>query len=137
MGSGLRKKKGGMGDYLPTEEERKAMVWCIDNRVCKISPLASTPGQASEWHLEIWTGNKWNKSRRPTGLRRYGKNYMNFIYIIMKNITKTSKFWDWYTGVNCVLLIINIANDASITTQAIFVLNMVIGAIGRLKYYDK
>ena len=45
MGSGLRKKKGGMGDYLPTEEERKAMVWCIDNRVCKISPLAATPGQ--------------------------------------------------------------------------------------------
>ena len=61
-----------MGDYLrPTDEEKKAMVWCIDNRVCKISPLAATPGQASEWHLEIWTGSKWNKS--PNGdLRAYG-----------------------------------------------------------------
>ena len=67
-----------MGDYLPTEEEKKAMVWCIDNRVCKISPLAATPGQASEWHLEIWTGSKWNKSPETYGPTEIWKKLYEF-----------------------------------------------------------
>ena len=53
-----KKKQMVWGTTSLLKKRRKLWVWCIDNRVCKISPLAAAPGQASEWHLEIWTGSK-------------------------------------------------------------------------------
>ena len=69
MGSGTknRKKKIGMGDYLPTQEEQEAMRFCIDKRIVKIAPKAVSAYNNTEWYIDIWSGGKWNTS--PT---KYG-----------------------------------------------------------------
>ena len=58
------KKKNPMGDYLPSPENYEAMRYCINNRICKISPLAKNN---SEWYLEVYTNGKWNRSPETFG----------------------------------------------------------------------
>ena len=55
-----------MGDYLPTDEEKKAMVECIDQRIVKRAPKGIN-GNNSAWHIDIWLNNKWNTSPETYG----------------------------------------------------------------------
>ena len=85
MPGGRKKNKNKfMPDYIPTDEDLKAMRYCIDNRICKISPLAKNPGNTnSEWYLEVYLNGKWNKSPEAFGpevwevLFNYYKYYYN------------------------------------------------------------
>ena len=62
-------KKGvGMGTYLATDEEAKAMRECIDQRIVKISPKAKNQGNGNnEWYIDIWLNGKWNTSTETWG----------------------------------------------------------------------
>ncbi len=52
-------KKGiDMGDYLPSNKERKAYIWCINNGIY-ISPQAKS---LIEWFICIEMNNKINTS---------------------------------------------------------------------------
>ena len=63
-----KKKKIGMGDFTPTPEQSEAMRYCINNRICKISPLAKNQGNYNEeWYLEVYTNGKWNRSPETFG----------------------------------------------------------------------
>ncbi len=66
MGSGLKNKKGPrMGDYMPTDEEVKAYVWCVNNHI-KISPKAIP--QKNEWKVDIQQhSNKVHTSKEAWG----------------------------------------------------------------------
>ena len=47
----LKKKENRMGDYIPSQEERDAQVWCINNQI-RIWPTESKY-QSNEWYAEI------------------------------------------------------------------------------------
>jgi len=67
MGSGTKNKKGKlMGDYTPTPEEEEAFMWCVRNGI-RISPLAATRGNPTEWHIVIETNNKKSVSPESYG----------------------------------------------------------------------
>jgi len=51
----MAKKKGiDMGEYIPSDEEYKAFVWCIRNNI-KIAPRARSE---SDWYLIIFINGK-------------------------------------------------------------------------------
>ena len=67
MGSGIKnRKKAPMGDYVPTDEEVEAYVWCINNGI-KIAPLCKENG--SSWYVEVILPNKTPK-RSPEAYKR-------------------------------------------------------------------
>ena len=57
MGSGLKKKKVGMGDYSPSENECKAYLWGVRNNL-RIAPKQASWGN-NEWFVEIFLNGKW------------------------------------------------------------------------------
>ena len=76
-----RRKNYTMGDYIPTPEDYAAMRYCINNRICKISPLAKGN---KNWYLEVYTNGKWNRSPETFGpgevwevLFKYYHHYYN------------------------------------------------------------
>ena len=59
MGVGIRSGKTDktmMGSYIPSKEEREAMVWCIRNNI-KISPWAK---DTSNWYVSVIINNGKN-----------------------------------------------------------------------------
>ena len=60
MSSGSKKKKGDidMGNYVPKDNERDAMVWCVHNGIF-ISPKAKS---TTEWYVNIVMNGKANVS---------------------------------------------------------------------------
>ena len=61
MGSGLKSKKKeviDMGNYVATDREQTAYMWCIRNGI-KIAPLAKSN---TEWYLTIDVNGKAAKS---------------------------------------------------------------------------
>ncbi len=66
MGSGNKKstKKTNWGSYYRSEEEHKAMAWCIKNNIA-IGLLAAETGTApKKFYVEIQIGK--NRSRDPS-----------------------------------------------------------------------
>lgn len=61
MGSGTNKKKGqiDMGSYLRTEQENKAMIWCVHNNIF-IAPFANS---TTTWYLDVTINGK--RARSP------------------------------------------------------------------------
>jgi len=59
MGSGTKKKgKITMGNYIPKDKERAAMIWCVHNSIC-ISAFAKS---TTEWYVIVSINGKINKS---------------------------------------------------------------------------
>ena len=84
MGSGLRKKKVGMGDYTPSEEESKAYLWGVRNNI-RISPKQASYG-ANEWYVEIFSDGKWIHSKEKFGsVEVWEQVYNYYIYYYGKN----------------------------------------------------
>jgi hypothetical protein len=51
-------RKINMGHYMADNSERKAMQWCINNKI-KISPFAHS---TYEWYIDIEINGKKNRS---------------------------------------------------------------------------
>ena len=67
MGSGSKKtKKKLMGDYVTSQEEDEAFVWCIRNNI-KISPRAASRGNPTEWHIVIESQGRTHMSPETYG----------------------------------------------------------------------
>ena len=64
------KKKSLMGEYMPTDEERTAAIWCINNDVC-ITPRQAKWGE-SKWWIDIETGVYPNRKHLGTSPETYG-----------------------------------------------------------------
>ena len=54
----MPRKKDVMGYYMPSEKDREAYSWCINNGIY-ISPFANGEGA---WYIEIKMNNKTNRS---------------------------------------------------------------------------
>ena len=70
MGIAARKKKNKnpMGDYVPTDEQRDARLWCHRNNIVKIAPKAAAQGNNNnEWYVEVFTNGRWNQSPKKFG----------------------------------------------------------------------
>ena len=53
---GRKRKKGVMGKYYPTIEQREAWEWCVRNNI-RISYQPQTPGPSPKcWHITIIIG---------------------------------------------------------------------------------
>jgi hypothetical protein len=53
-----KKTEWDMGEYMPTNEQISARLWCIKNGI-KISPFARQPGS---WYIDITVNGKTNRS---------------------------------------------------------------------------
>ena len=69
-----------MGYYMPSEKDREAYAWCINNGIL-ISPFATGEGT---WYIEIKLNNNIHKPPTPFGktvvwikLYEYYKYYYN------------------------------------------------------------
>ena len=54
----MPRKKDVMGQYMPSEKDREAYAWCINNGIY-ISPFANGEGA---WYIDIKINNKNNRS---------------------------------------------------------------------------
>jgi hypothetical protein len=85
MGSGLKKNQIDMGNYIQSEKEQEAYMWCIRNNIF----IAPKPKSATEWFLEITING--NKNVSPSA---YKKNdiwlqlYKFYIYYYDKYANK-------------------------------------------------
>ena len=60
MPGGRKKNKVRyMPDYIPTEHEKQAYLYCVRNNI-RISPGG---GSEVDWHIDIYAGGKWNRSK--------------------------------------------------------------------------
>ena len=75
-------KKGiDMGDYLPSDKESKAYIWCINNGIY-IAPKAKS---SSSWYLTIEMNKKINVSPDSYGKVEIWKQmYKYYIYYYEK-----------------------------------------------------
>ena len=76
----MPRKKDVMGQYMPSEKDREAYAWCINNGIY-ISPFANGEGV---WYIDIKINNKTHRSPEPYGsitiwikLYEYYKYYYN------------------------------------------------------------
>ena len=61
----LKKRLNPMGDYIPSDYERKAYLYGIRNDI-RISPKPVSHN-ATEWYVEIFSGGKWSHSKEKFG----------------------------------------------------------------------
>ena len=60
MAGGRKKNKVRfMPDYVPSDEETEAYIYCVRNNI-RISPKGD---DGEHWYIEVFAGNKWNKSK--------------------------------------------------------------------------
>ena len=70
-----KKKNYTMGDYLPSEDERNAYLYCIRNDI-RIAP--GRVANKNQWTVDIYTPKGWRKSPNSFGPVEIWEVYYNY-----------------------------------------------------------
>lgn len=85
-----RHRKSPMGDYIPTNKEVKAYIWCINNQI-KISPFAKSN---NTWYVDISINSTSFKRSRKTWRKTeiWEQIFAGYVYYYNKyNTTNAEK----------------------------------------------